>query len=129
MEAHEKCTFCFHNAKALYMESNRMNTFVDKKRYGKYLKKDGNYSSDELIMIGYVGRIPTASFMFRTEHAKKLPDWYFKSICEDLPLKLIMPNFGYAHYIWAYSCMVHCKHLACSSKTCSYLICNQEHII
>ena len=37
--------------------------------------------------------------------------------------------FGNAHYIWTYSCMVHCKHLSCSSKTCSYLICNQKHVI
>lgn len=99
MEKHEKCTFCFHNAKELYMKTNKMVTYIDKKRYGKYLKSNGIYAPDDILMIGYGGRIPTASFMFRSQDVKKLPDWYNTSICADMPLKLIMTSFGYGYYI------------------------------
>lgn len=95
MEANEKCTFCFHNAKILNMRSNKMSTLIEK----KYTKGKEDYSPEDLLMIDYVGKIPTASFMFKKENTEKLPDWYFQSICEDLPLKLIMTNYGYAHYI------------------------------
>lgn len=100
MEKHPNCTFCFHNAKEFFMEENRMTIYIDKNApYGKYIRKDGIYSPDQVMLIGYNGRIPTASFVFRTECIRNLPDWYYTSICGDMPLKLIITSYGYAHYI------------------------------
>lgn len=46
-----------------------------------------------------LGFIPTASFMFRSENVKKIPDWFEKCYVGDWPLKLIMTSFGYGYYI------------------------------
>ena len=91
MEEHPKCTFCFHNAVILNMRNNNKNRSVV-----NILKKDEDYDVGKLEMLGF---IPTASFMFKTEDARKIPEWFEKCFVGDWPLKMIMTNFGYAHYM------------------------------
>lgn len=100
MEKNPECTFCFHNANLLYMKKNKIEKYLkypimpDRKSYSK----EGNYNGANIQQVG-MGGIPTASFMFRKENTEKFPEWYFEASCGDLPLKLLMTSYGYAHYI------------------------------
>lgn len=99
MEANPNCTFCFHNAYVLYMKHKKKVKFItNKPKFKKNMNKDGNYGPGDIHLIG-CGMIPTASFFFRSEYVSKIPDWFKKCFCGDMPLKLIMTSFGYAHYI------------------------------
>lgn len=100
MERNPTCTLCFHNAKILYMESMKTEVYLKNSdsSYKKYINKDGNYDASNIHLLGN-GGIPTASFMFRTKYAKKIPDFFGTSVVGDMPLKLIMTGYGYAHYI------------------------------
>lgn len=99
MEKNLNCTFCFHNAYIRYENTKKEKKFINKKlKFRKYRKKDGNYNTGNIHLYG-CGVAPTASFFFRTEYVKQIPDWFSTCICGDLPIKLIMTSFGYAHYI------------------------------
>ena len=99
MEEHEDCTFCFHNAEVFYQKQNKKEIFLSKHRNDKiFFTVDNKYNIGNIHLLGF-GSAPTASFMFRTENIKKLPEFYFKAFCGDMPLKLIMTSFGYAYYI------------------------------
>lgn len=100
MEKNEKCTFCFHNAKILYINKNKTETYIDNKApYKRYLKSTGIYTADNIHLIRCNASIPTASFMFRKKHTENLPKFYFEGMCSDMPLKLIMTSYGYAYYM------------------------------
>lgn len=94
LENNEDCAFCFHDALILNMENNKKEEW---KWYDKrYYKEDGNYNAGELDLLGFT---PTASYMFRKKYVENIPDWFEKCIVGDRPIKLIITNYGYAHYI------------------------------
>lgn len=94
MESNKQCTLCFHDSFVYDMKNERRENW--KWYREKFCKKDGNYNAGELILLDF---IPTASYMFRTKYINDVPDWFGKCIVGDLPLKMIMSSFGYAHYI------------------------------
>lgn len=99
MEQNPECTFCFHNAIILYDKSKKKKKFITNElKYKKYRNKDNNYMAGDIHLFG-CGVAPTASFLFRKENVSKIPDWLEKCVCGDMPIKLIMTSFGYAHYI------------------------------
>ena len=99
MEEHNDCTFCFHNGEVFFEKQNKKHIFLSKKQnYKKFFTEDNKYNVGNVHLLGF-GSAPTASFMFRTENVEKLPDFYFKAFCGDMPLKLIMTSFGYAYYL------------------------------
>lgn len=99
MEQNPECSFCFHNALVLYEENKKREEFITNKlKFRKYKEKDNNYNAGNIHLYG-CGVAPTASFFFRTEYVKRIPSWFNTCICGDMPIKLIMTSFGYAHYI------------------------------
>ena len=103
MENNPSCTMSFHNANVIDMETKEEKIFIPyNRKLKKYVKKDGNYNVGELELLEF---IPTASFMFKQENVKKIPDWFEKCFVGDWPLKLIMTSFGYAHCINKVMCV------------------------
>lgn len=99
MEDNYDCTFCFHNAIILYDISNKKKKFItNEPKFRKYRNKDNNYTAENIHLFG-CGVAPTASFLFRKEYVSKIPNWLEGCVCGDMPIKLIMTSFGYAHYI------------------------------
>lgn len=94
LEKNKECVFCFHDAFVLNMKNNKKENW---KWYNKkYWKKDGNYNAGELDLLGF---IPTASYLFVRRYVENIPNWLEKSIVGDRPTKLVITNYGYAHYI------------------------------
>lgn len=94
MEKNPECSFCFHNAYILDNKKGKYKKFISKNR--KFYKKSNTYTMGELELLQF---IPTASFLYRSENFKKMPDWFYEYNISDLPLKLIMTSFGYAYYV------------------------------
>ena len=97
MESHPECTFCFHNANILDVQTNQTRIFIpylyeNKKK----IKKDGNYNMGELESLGF---IPTASFFFKRNIFDNPPEFYHDAIPGDNSLKLLATSYGYAHCI------------------------------
>ncbi|MDO4962077.1 MAG: glycosyltransferase [Eubacteriales bacterium] len=91
MEAHPECALCCHAAGIVAMDG----AF----RTGSELKPFAGtrvLSAEEVI--SKKENIPTASLMFRAEHAKTLPQWYFDCPVGDIPLQLYMISKGNAYY-------------------------------
>lgn len=99
LERNPECSFCFHDADILYMKNMKKERYFNSKRtYKEYISKNGNYDASNIHLFG-LGGAPTASFMFRRDNALEFPKWYFNACCGDLPIKLLMTSYGYAHYI------------------------------
>lgn len=97
MERHKDCTLCFHNAIVKNMINNLTWSLVPDGKVAKQnMTKDNIYNVGELELLGF---IPTASFMFRRENLKRMPEWYEKCFVGDWPLKLLMTSFGYAYFM------------------------------
>lgn len=91
MESHNECSLCIHSAKIQNMD----NSFTDKNM--RPYKKNRLIDSNEIIdkITGY----PTSSLFFRSEYVKELPRFYFKCMIGDIPLQIILANYGYAYYM------------------------------
>lgn len=100
METHEDCTFCFTNG--------RIRDVSGKKPDRDFLPY---YPDDEAIVSGgsrnltlsetvRLTFIPTASFVFRTDTLRTLPDIFRDHMTQygDLRMKLFLSAAGYAHY-------------------------------
>ena len=92
MLAHPECALCCHAA--------------------GIVSEDGAFRSERMIrpftetkeltaeeMISKKTNLPTASLMFRSEDAKRLPQWYFDCPVGDIPLQLWMLMQGSAYYM------------------------------
>ncbi|MDO4438879.1 MAG: glycosyltransferase [Eubacteriales bacterium] len=92
MEEHEDCSMCCHSAKIVQMDDS-FRTVNEIHTYGETRKLEPSE------VIAKKTNFPTASLMFRTEYAKKLPAWYFDCPVGDIPLHLIMQMHGYVYYM------------------------------
>lgn len=91
MEANPNCSLCFHSAKIQKMDSSLVDKLV------RPYTRNTKIKSEDIIdkTKGY----PTASLFFRAEFVKELPKFYFKCMIGDIPLQIILANYGYAYYI------------------------------
>lgn len=94
LENNKDCTFCFHNAKIYDMKTNKFYKWNLENKMFK--KKNRIYNAGELDLYGF---IPTASFIFKTEYIKQLPEWTKTAVVGDRTIKLIMSSYGYAYQI------------------------------
>lgn len=94
METHPDCTFCFTNGKIL-MPDRMVESFVPYP-FRDSEKKDGQVDFDvpALEMLGF---IPTASFFFK--NGLNVPEISPEAFSGDAYIKLVMTNYGYAHFI------------------------------
>ena len=92
MEAHPECSMCCHAARIVSMDDSF-----------RELARLAPYHNDQIVepesLISKSVNIPTASLFFRTEYARKLPDWYFDCPVGDIPLQLFMLLCGSVYYI------------------------------
>lgn len=92
MEAHSEYALCTHAASIVsedgaFRSENVIRPFA---------------SSGEIAPSDFISKktnVPTASMLFRTEYAKRLPDWYFSCPVGDIPLQLFMTENGGVYYI------------------------------
>ena len=94
MEEHPECSLCFHKAKIFDEKTKKF--FKYKYQNKKYKNKNGIYTAGELELYGF---IPTASYLFKKEHVDEMPDFFYKCIVGDKPLRLILTSYGYAFEI------------------------------
>ncbi len=92
MEKDSKLSLCCHSAVIVsedgaFRSENRIRPF----------QKSGMINSADFIKKKT--NIPTASMLFKTEYAKKLPGWYFDCPVGDIPLQLFMVKNGGIYYI------------------------------
>ncbi|MFE4706050.1 glycosyltransferase [Peribacillus simplex] len=99
LENNPECTLCFHNAKVIGPNKNPTgrlhipwSNFNSKYYYGKSC----SYSAGEMALLDF---IPTASIVFPKHLMNNPPEWYFKAIYGDAPMRLILSEHGYAYYI------------------------------
>lgn len=99
MEENPDCSLCFHNAVLVNKDKEPTGklqvpySFFNKKYY---YGKSRKYDAGELALLDF---IPTASLMFPRKFVDEFPDFYFKSIYGDLPMRLFLAHKGYAYFI------------------------------
>lgn len=59
---------------------------------------DSGYISDEEIILCTKGSVPTASFFYRSQYIKNLPEWFDKSPVGDNPLRYLCALNGKIYY-------------------------------
>ncbi len=91
MEAHPECSMCCHAAKLVRMDD----AFSELRDLRPY-KNDCILSTEQVV--SKAKNIPTSSLFFRTELARKLPDWYYDCPVGDIPLQLFMALNGKVFY-------------------------------
>ena len=94
MEEHPECSLCFHDAKIFDEKTKKF--FKYKYQNKRCKKKNGIYTAGELELYGF---IPTASYLFKKEHVSEMPEFFYRSIVGDKPLRLILASYGYAFEI------------------------------
>lgn len=101
MEKNHNCSFCFHNADNLYMDSGKRDVVGDKNIFGKYKTDDNIYSPANINMCKFATQnaVPTASVFFRKKLAEDMPDCFYVAPCVDFPLEMILAHRGYAFYM------------------------------
>lgn len=107
MEAHEGCTFCFTNG--YIKDENGVNPDRKFVPYYEEEKKwyPGKSADCTLETVTRLSFIPTASFVFRTDALRSLPDEFRDKMCQygDLRMKLYLTAAGYAHYEHLFGCV------------------------
>ncbi len=92
MEAHPEYSLCTHAA-AIVSEDGAFRSENSIRPFEK---------SRELTREEFISKktnVPTASMLFRTEYAKRLPKWYYDCPVGDIPLQLFMAENGGIYYI------------------------------
>lgn len=91
LEANEDASMCFHNAKLINAEGNKIGSC---RRY----EKDQYASIEDLLITGGVF-CPTASLMFRAQYIKSgYPDYCLNCHVGDFPLQLYLSSQGKIYY-------------------------------
>lgn len=92
MEKHLDYSMCMHNAIRLDNETKKkqlLNTF----------SKEGTYSQRDQVIAGLGTNFPAAaSYLFRTEFIKNIPDFFCESKVMDYPLRQYYANMGKVYY-------------------------------
>lgn len=96
LETHPNCTFCFTNAEFRH-KGELLGNFIPDKCAKQYFK--GNESDYNVGELALLDSIPTASFVYRTEEAKKISSIDASCFRGDVCTRLFCTSFGYAHYI------------------------------
>ena len=92
MEAHPQCSLCAHAAGIVSDDGAfRTETAIRPFTESRELKPEE--------VISKKVNLPTASLLFRTEYAKRLPQWYFDCPVGDIPLQLFMLMNGSVYYM------------------------------
>ena len=90
MEAHPECSLCFHAVNDVDEDGKLLRVF-------RSFSESKVPSAKEMVEIS---RIPSfSSWMFRTEYAQNLPDFYFQCRIGDIPLMLILLTKGEFYYM------------------------------
>lgn len=92
MEAHSEVSLCCHAAD-IVSEDGAFRTESSIRPFSE------TGIIDSADFIAKRTNIPTASMLFRTEYAKRLPEWYYNCPVGDIPLQLFMLQNGTAYYI------------------------------
>ena len=88
LEKHPEYTMCIHNAIKWNYETG------EKKRLDTFLE-DGTYEQKQQILAGLGTDFPAfASYVFRSELLKKIPDFFLASHVLDYPLRQYAANEG-----------------------------------
>lgn len=92
LEKHSECIMCFHPAKIIDVTSNDDKGFIKPYNRTLVLKRD-------TFLYGGGSIAPTASLVFSHSAVKNLPEFYYKAPVGDVPLLLILLNYGQIGYI------------------------------
>lgn len=92
MESHSEVSLCCHAAN-IVSEDGAFRTESSIRPFSE------TGIIDSADFIAKRTNIPTASMLFRTEYAKRLPEWYYNCPVGDIPLQLFMLQNGSAYYI------------------------------
>lgn len=90
MEAHPECSLCFHAILDVNDDGERIREF-------RAFSKSRTVGLAE-ILAG-IRQYAFVSYMFRTEHIRNLPAFYFTCPVGDLPLTLILADRGSVYYM------------------------------
>lgn len=92
LEAHPDYSMCMHNAvmkDEITGETKLLDSFPD----------DGTYTQEEQVMLGLGTDFPAfASFLFRTEFLKDMPEFFIKSGAGDYAIRQYYANCGKVYY-------------------------------
>lgn len=92
LESHQEYSLCMHNAKKLNFETGEeklLNTFPE----------DGTYSQEQQILAGLGTDFPAfASYVFRADFIKQIPDFFLSSNVLDYPLRQYLACCGKTYY-------------------------------
>ncbi|MBQ7868288.1 MAG: glycosyltransferase [Clostridia bacterium] len=106
MEADPECTFCFtngyiHDENGVAPDRKFIPYYESEREH--YTGESACYSLDEIARLSF---IPTASFVFRVDALRRLPDTFSKE-CQhgDLRMKLFLTAAGHAWYEHVYGCV------------------------
>ena len=87
LDQHPELVSCFHWADWLLDDTGEIASW----KYGPPEVK-ATYSLNDLLR--FRNFIPTCSALFRNNRIKKFPDWYYKVDIGDLPLHMILAQYG-----------------------------------
>lgn len=86
LQAHSEYSFCFHNAKTYFVNSDVYDDFNHK-------LKSKSYKTKDLLIKGWI--IPSASLVIRKEMLPDpFPDWYYDVFGGDYALELLLTTKG-----------------------------------
>ena len=92
LEAHEDYSMCLHNAVKINCETGEkhlLNTF----------RETGTYDQREQILTGLGSEFPaTASYVFRTNLLREIPEFFLKASVLDYPLRQYFASRGKVYY-------------------------------
>lgn len=91
METHPNTSMCLHNAIRANLKENE---FVP-----QIFDMDSGYIQDGEIILCKRGRIPTASFFFRSENIREVPEYCHIAPVGDDPLRFLCASRGDVYYM------------------------------
>lgn len=91
MDYHPECSMCCHSAENLDMSGAYKSTSIIRPYDSSRVLKPREVISHNTV-------IPTASLLFLTDAAKRLPEWYYDCPVGDAPLHLFMLLCGEVYY-------------------------------
>lgn len=97
MRAHPNISLIFHTATVQNFDALSKAEITKSHAAGVWPKNKWFYEGGSSA--------PTASMLFRFEHVKNLPDWYFKSPVGDMPTKLILAEKGDIYFLNEVMCI------------------------